>query len=74
MLNDFTAFAHIDDNDQWKRELECHRFSPHDADHMAHLFRDTNPGIDSAHKGVQGANGVALKPAPSQKVLKSRPF
>ncbi len=44
------------------------------ADNMAHLFRDTNPGIDSAHNGAQGANGVALKPAPSQTVLESRPF
>jgi hypothetical protein len=44
------------------------------ADNMAHLFRDTNPGIDSAHNGAQGANGVALKPAPSQTVLESRLF
>jgi hypothetical protein len=44
------------------------------ADHMAHLFRDTNPGIDSARNGVQGPSGVALKPAPSQTVLESRPF
>jgi hypothetical protein len=44
------------------------------ADNMAHLLRDTNPGIDSAHNGVQGANGAVLKPAPSQTVLESRPF
>jgi hypothetical protein len=44
------------------------------ADNMARLFREANPGIDSAHSEVHGTNGVDLKPAPSQIVLESRPF